>query len=497
MSLTNLQQIAMAVNPQQNVEVAFTSLLTASNAKYLVIEPSLAVTPDLYERRIKRASHTKLAPLTGAKRGTARFSLEMAAEADAIVSSPLFDLPLQACGWMSVGCTRCTIDGAIVGGPFLHGELLTFSGGATRVNVGDLYTGMTTMFATNTNGLGNSTAIGTTDTVTGGTSGATATLSNRVINKARAWWPWSDAISKITFDATGLEVLNTLAVGDLLRGVTSGALARVYFAWTGDGTPPTPNAVVYVRMVKGHFSTAEVVQRIAPTAEADIGNLHASTFEEQVAVPTVDIAMLKDGVVEALTGCRGTVSMQGNSGEPMIMTFEFTGRQHSESPSDLSNIPSVAVTTRVPPVLLGTAMTVGRNGVDTFAQEVTPCVAQIALNQNNSVAFRRCMSSSTGLLEALVTGRDMGGTLDPELDSEVVFPYVGQQLDNLDSRLRMNIGTAIPDKFELRLHHLAIRTLADGDRDGLATRQVSYALTSGSSNAGAGDNECVLIWEVT
>jgi hypothetical protein len=493
MSLTQLQQIAMAEEATEGTQLAFSSLLTAANAKYLVIEPSLTYSPDLYERKIKRGTLTPLQPLTGAKRGSVRFQLEMASEADAIGSPPLWDLPLKACGWASVSCARLTT-GAITGGPLLHGETITFSGGATRVVVGDTYTGMTTLFVTNSFGLGNTTAIGATDTYTGATSGATGTLSAAAANKARAWWPWSYPLTRLKWDAT-TGLTTSLLAGDLLQGATSGAIAQVYYDKATDAGHAEE---VYVRRIRGHFAASEVMKIIAPVAriDSDIGTLHATNFEIQAHVPTISIAMLKDGVVEALFGCRGSVSFQGNIGEPMLMSFEFTGAQHTESPTDAANLTGVQVSTRVPPVLLGASMSIGKI-TDTFAQEISPCITQLSLNGNATVSYRRCMSAASGLLETLVTARNLQGALDPEMAAESVFPYLGQFLNNADNRLRFNVGTTIPDKFEMRMHHLSFRASADGDREGIATRQLDYNLHSGSTNVGTGDNEMCIIWEVT
>jgi hypothetical protein len=53
--------------------------------------------------------------------------------------------------------------------------------------------------------------------------------------------------------------------------------------------------------------------------------LESTNFVSQVDWPTVSLAVLEDGVIRALKGCRGSVTFTANLGEPMYMDFEFRG----------------------------------------------------------------------------------------------------------------------------------------------------------------------------
>lgn len=488
MALSRLQQICLLEESTEATEQAFSSLFAAAPAGYLPIDPSLNFEVETYERNVKSGSLTPKQALAGARLGSARFSLELTARATTIATAPNFDLPLRACGYRRVTCTRIPITGAISGGPFRHGEIITQAGGVTRTVIGDTYDGATEIFVANIDGQTPSTILTTYGlTWTGATSGATfVDVATITANAAYAWFPYSYALSKIKFDAAGL--LDAVTAGDVLQGVTSGAIGVAFY-----GASVTANTDVYIRRQSGHFTTGETIKRLAPNADASIGVLAAASFETQVASPTISIGMAKDGVREALYGARGSFSLRGNIGEPAIIEFNFRGAEHSESPTDGANVASPTATDRVPPVLLGADLKIGKTGLAQSA-EYSPCISSFSIDSGNQVEFRRCMSSATGIEEAQIIARRVTGQIDPELVVESLYDFVNQFTANGIQRVRLQFGTA-PDRFNLRLHNLSATSITDGDRNGTATRQVSFGLHSGSQNATAGDNEMVLIWE--
>lgn len=490
MSLINLQHICLQEEATEAVERAYSTLFAAGPAGYLAFNTSLGFEVETYKRQIRSGSLTPRQALAGARLGSASFSLEATARGTTIGSFPSFDLPLRACGFRRFTCARVTI-GAISGGPFRHGETVTQStSGATRTVIGDTYDGQTELFVSNTDGAGSGTITTSGGlTWTGSTSGATATDSAVASNKAHAWSPFSTPMSTVTFDATGLE--DNLAVGDVIQGVSSSALGIVTEAATSGAA-----ATVKIRRISGHFTSAEQMKRVAPSADADIGNLAAASFEAQLHIPTLSIGMAKDGVREALYGCRGSVAIRGNIGEPLVFEFTFRGAEHSESPTDGAGVANPTVTDRVPPVLLAANVRLGKTGL-AYGSEFAPCINSFSLDVGNQVEFRRCMNSATGIEEAHIIAREPTGQIDPELTSEAIYDLVNQFTSNGVQRLRLSAGTTPPDRFDLRLHNLSATSMPDAERNGFATRQMSFGLHSGSQNASAGDNEMVIIWEPT
>lgn len=487
MALTRLQQICLLEETNEAVERSFTDLFAAGPAGYLPIDPSLNFEVEIVERNIRVGTLTPAQPLAGARLGSARFSLEYAARNTTIATAPNFDLPLRACGFRKVTCTRITI-GAITGGPFRHGETVTQqTSGATRTVIGDTYDGQTELFLSNTDGLGSGNITGGGGLLwTGSSSGATATDSAVTANAALAWYPYSFAVSKLLFDATGLE--DALAVGDVVQGVTSGAIGVVYAAASA-----STNTAVQIRRQSGHFTGGEQMKRVAPSADADIGNLAASGHETQLFIPTISIGMAKDGVREALYGCRGSFVIRGEIGQPLIFEFSFRGAKHSQSPLDGANVASPTILDRVPPVLLGADLKIGKTGL-AYANEYGPCINAFSIDSGNQVELRRCMNSPTGIEEAQIIGRRMTGTIDPDLVVESLYDFSGQFTANGIQRMRFRAGST-PDRLDIRLQQLSTTQMQDGDRNGTTTRQITFGLHSGSQNATGGDNEMVIIWE--
>jgi len=129
-------------------------------------------------------------------------SIALAGHGDS-TSSQLVKLPyghlIEACGFEALDedsgvndVLECTI-GAITNGPFRHGETVTAGTGETGVVIGDTWDGTTTIFLEDT-GLD----IDSTDTITGATSGATATISAIATLRPHAYRLLSDPDAPVT-----------------------------------------------------------------------------------------------------------------------------------------------------------------------------------------------------------------------------------------------------------------------------------------------------------
>lgn len=515
--LSRLQQICIAEEATEATEVAIATLFSSAlgadtinpefNASYLAIDPVMDFEVETYERKIKQSTLTPPQPLVGAKLGKVSFKLEATARslptganAGRIEAyAPSFDRPLRACG-MRRERVRAVPIGAISTSTFRHGEIVrqysdnTYATptGTYGTVMGDTYDGIDKLYVATEHGLGAEVTMGTgsVEGWKGDTSGARAVQSaspSTLNTGALVWFPWSYPLTQLLFDATGLTA--ALAVGDVVRGTTSKAIGIVFYA-----AATAANTLVYIRRVSGHFSTGETMERVTPNADADIGVLAASGFEKQLAVPTVSIGMGKDGVREALYGCRGSWKLSGNIGEPAIFEFDMRGAKHSGAPVDGSNVQGVTFFDRTPPVLLGADMKIGKTGL-TYGNEISPCINSFLLDAGVQAELRRCMSSATGVEEVLLVARKMTGNFDPELAPEVLFDYLGQFLANGIERLRFQIGSTDPDRFSLRLHNMGFTGITTGDRNGIATRQINFGLHSGSQGTSSGDNEMVIIWE--
>jgi len=549
---------AVSIKEEATEATVSSTVFSAGNGSYLVIDPQINFDPARYQRNINRSSLTPLQGLSGVRKGTLRFGLEMTGT-NAFSSVPQFGLPLRGCGFRQETLIKMTI-GAITGGPFRHGETVTQTGStATAMVVRDTYTGQTDLWITNQNDLGNGTAFTPTGLLTGGSSGATATptgFATRltfatttgvftvgevatqatttasgvvtsvvasgagyivvvrqtttasfnttnvvtggtsaatgtptvVSTQAQAgygWWPQSYALSWIRFNGSGLVA--TIADGDLLKGVTSGALFNAFGTY---GTTGVAQQKVYSRRVNGHTSSAETITNVTQGNTA--GVLGTAPNESQFQIPSLTMGVAKDGVRESIKFSRGTFSMQGQIGEPMIFNFEFQGAFNEVT--DQGNVTGDTFAQTTPAVLLDADLGLGGSAT-TFANEFIPCIKNFGITWGNEIGFQECMADSSGITNTIITGRKPTGSFDPDLNAEAVYPHMSDFLNNTAFRARFTFGSSLGNQFLIAMPALSTTQANTGDRNGISTRELQFELTGGSQTVSAFnvENELVII----
>ena len=488
--LSRLKQVCIQQESTEGSAVADGTLYAAGNAAYTISSLESNFDLQVAERDILRDTLTPLRGLTGRKFGSIKFSLELAGHTS--TSAPEVDVPLKACGFRRQALRRYTI-GAITGGPFKHGEVMSHTAGAvTATVVGDTYDGQTYMFVTQENGLGTGTLLAAPTTLTGATSGAT--VSGTAISSGTGgygWWPTSFSITQLDF---GNALDNSAAVGDVIKGATSGAIGIVAVAAT------TSDTTLYVRRLIGHFSGTEAVSNITA---ANTLNSSTTIAETQLHIPSLSIGALYDGVREAISGARGTVSLDCKIGEPIKLNFDFRGAKKSFSDGGL--ISGVSYTQALPAVWLDADNQVALDATTTYGTETTLNVSQNTIDMANDVQFRLSADDPTGQLETVITGRRPTFNMDPEYHPETHFGWLAAFAGNSNFRMRTRLGSpATPGTFlstekwfALSMPGCAITSMTPGDRDGIQTRNISGSLTSGSPSSTSAvqkNNELVIIY---
>lgn len=488
MALTRKQAISVA---QEGFEGIFKDPFDSANAQgILAIDPAMNFELDIYERNIRRGTRTPNQPLTGAKHGRATFSVEFIGSGG--TTAPQFDVPLQASGFRKETLRKFTIPasgGAAPSATFRHGETVTqTTSGATGTVVQDTYLGQTIMWVANGNGLGNGTVFTATDILTGATSLATVTPTAVALNAGIGYWPANTAASKLIFTA---PISNALSDGDVISNAAGTAFGQVVGNWS------TAFIFVLYKRVSGHFANSDVVGRISPTISA-VGTLatgaSANAGNVQQIENTASIGMTLDGVRESLRGARGNVNFNGKYGQPFIANFDLQGVY--QAIADGGDLPSTfTYTSQTPPVLIDADVGLGKTAT-TYAAEFLPCISEIGIDMQNEIGPRICMSDTSGILQYEIGGRNGQVTLDPELNVEAIWDFMTQFLSNTPSRMRFTVGTTPGNKFIITLPAISYTAAPTGDRSGLATRQLTGRLTTGSATALSGDSEIVIVYQV-
>jgi hypothetical protein len=498
MALTRLQQLCIAAESVEGTAVAAATLFSASNAKYLAIDPSMTFEVETYQRDVARESFTPLSPLAGAVLGSCSFSLEMSAKSASpitISNAPQWDLPLTACGFRRERLIRLTLSAGVTTNAIAHGTLLTATGTATAI--GNYPIGSTTVWCSkgSENTLGNSTPMGTVSLTSSSGSVAHGTVTASSANAAIGWFPSSVALYK----ATVASLSAALNANDVVVGNSSGAIGIVYYAAASTAT------VVYMRRVQGTFTTSDtacvvyragsVVSGLNPSFS---GGSYTQAFDATASVyniaPAVSIGLSKDGVRESIKGARGSVSISGNVGEPVLLNFNFQGIK--EAVVDGGSVASVTYDDATPPVLLGATMTVGDSNF-TAAQRKSFCATSFSFDMANDIQYRRCLTAATGIDGIYYNGRTPTGTINPDLSLELDYDWMDNYFSATTLGIDTTVGTTAPNKFRVNVLNAAVTAVGQGDRNGIITRDITFNMSSGSSSSVAGDNEFVVIWDPT
>ena len=215
--------------------------LTNADVRARVIEPDYSLEPISQERDLVRdafSMHPDLYAGTTTNRSslvTFTFGVELAGHVSGVGSAPPVGKFLQACGFEEVtGANHLTATiGAITGGPFLHGETISSSGGGgtTSTVMGDTWTGGTRLLM-KLDGTAPSTG-----TLTGGTSGATAVASAVTTDIGTTWQLVSAIASQQTITIglykDGKFISGRGCMGNLTSVTQRGERQVVNFTFTG------------------------------------------------------------------------------------------------------------------------------------------------------------------------------------------------------------------------------------------------------------------------
>ena len=486
MALTRLQQLFIKVETVEGTLA--NNLYAATEGKYLAIDPQMTFEVESYQRDVARETFTPLAPVAGAVLGSASFTLEAAGRTGGGLGvRPMFDIPLVACGFRRDRLWRFDVSGSITGGPIRHGTTITqTAGGATFTTIGTYYTGAPYVWATQgligaVNYLGTGTpGAGTAFTFSGGSFSTTGAPTESGIG----WYPWSVPLYTLLFSSA-----QSFGANSTIVGVTSKAIAISYY-------DVTSSTQCVVRRISGTFSAGENVDIYLNTGGSSTGIplSGSNTFLQADNVcRTASIGMSKDGVRETMRGCRGTVNITGNIGEPVLFNFNFSGIE--DSVVDSGNVSGITYDSLVPPVLLGATVTAGDGDISSFTGQKTLCATSFGIDMGADVQYRRCMSASTGIDGIYQNGRAPTLTIDPEQSPEVDFDVMANYFAANTNRMNINVGSTVANKFRFNMPTMTLQSVGQGDRNGIITRDLSFSLNSGSASSTAGDNEFTIIWD--
>jgi len=188
---------------------------------------------------------------------------------------------------------------------------------------------------------------------------------------------------------------------------------------------------------------------------------------------SVTVYYYQDGLLHKLTGCRGTFSVNLETGAIPMATFTLTG--HSVAPTDIAMVVPTLDST-VPVAVKGNAFTIGGYGAD---------ISALTFDAGVEVSTPASMKETDGFGEVFVGKRDLNGSFDPLTVLVATNDFYGDFLAGTQMALTIGtVGAVAGNKFGVTMPAVYYRDAANGDRDGIRTYEMPFGAVETT-----GDNE--------
>lgn len=195
-------------------------------------------------------------------------------------------------------------------------------------------------------------------------------------------------------------------------------------------------------------------------------------------IPSLTIALYRDGVKKQLRGARGTVKYSGKDGEPGMLEFMFRGVYDGVTDAPILN--GTGIETTLPPALLAAEFE-----VQGFAAKI----AAISWDMANVLAMRQDINQASGFISCMLTGRNPKGSMDPEMEVVATHDWYGKWLNNTTGELTYKHNGGAGNTITMTAPACQYIKVAEGSRDGVETLGLDFALVRSAED---GDDELTL-----
>lgn len=201
---------------------------------------------------------------------------------------------------------------------------------------------------------------------------------------------------------------------------------------------------------------------------------------DQSAVRTLTIGVYEDGVLKTIKGAMGTATFNFTAGQLARVEFTFTGvwDGHKDEALVDPDYPTVQ-----PPRWDQGSLTVG---------SWNPTVETLSVDLGNNVVLRQDATSDSGLISALITNREVTGSLNPEAELVADHDVYGDWKNVNTAALSLTIGdTGDGNTMNIDAPAFQVTSVSEGDRNGIQTDDVSFAARRSSAD----DDELTITFE--
>ena len=304
-------------------------------------------------------------------------------------------------------------------------------------------------------------------------------LSNRTVVAAKVETTEGTAIALAGADAS-FQVMEPKFEADIamfdrkildvslspFKSIPGTRLAKISFKVENKGSGTAGTAPAFGKLLRacGFTETVVAVTSVTYAPESSLA-----------LIPTLSLAVYRDGVREAIRGARGNVKYSAKNGEPGMWEFEFLGVY--DGVTDVALLTPSGVETTVPIALLNATFSVA--GFSAFC-------SQISFDMVNTLEPRADINKAEGYISTLLTTRDPKGSFDPELELVATHDFYGRWIGGTTGVLTWRHTGSAGNICIFSAPGVQYVKISEADRNGLATVTADYSLPR---SAAAGNDE--------
>ena len=208
------------------------------------------------------------------------------------------------------------------------------------------------------------------------------------------------------------------------------------------------------------------------------GTFSPKTDDPGADVKTLSLGLYIDNLRWQMRGCAGTFKVTCESGK--LARIEWTYQGVWVGCDDETMLAPTYPTTK-PLRVSNATFTIG---------SASPCFSQLEIDAGNEVFLRACstVDDQSGLAGAIITGRKVNGTIDPETVLVATKDVWGNWLTSTEEAFSFALENA-SDKVTFAMPKFQATNIQAGDRDGMLIDTITY---QANRSAAAGNDELTI-----
>lgn len=456
MPLTRKQQILAKLETSEGVNAS-----PAGSDAVLVYEPAITDDVQTNDRVPAGATLSRDFVPVGRKTRTITFSSDFRGSADVSipVTVPEWGTLIAASAFKQVQPITLPVS-TLSGTGYQVGEIVQKSSTIRGVVIGCFVGGVLTHRLTAAGNVVVCPIQGTftsTGTLTGESSGTTATLGTVADYPGLAYQPTSEKLINVT---TGAWAASAPAVGDVAT-IKAGSLVVGFCQIIADNSAGAFTDID-VTLLSGSIANTNTL-----TVGAFVATINAAPTMKRT--PSLTIRHNLDGRRRDLVGARGDFELRGESGGPMTFSWTFTG--DPATAADAAPVTTTGLSAIRPPRLQGAIVAFGRTvnvpGGDAAVDFFRLATKSVGFTAGNSINPNLDANSAGGSTGANVTDRD------PQVTAQVDQVHSGVDWESwrdnaLAARVAVIAGTTPGQIVGYVAPNCQVLEAATADADGVA-----------------------------